>query len=386
MPRWVVEYWGRAGRSRVSVRAGSYAMVPRLSNVPTGRVIRITRDRSLPELPELFTRKPSGNVQLLFLVRACAMYASSGRVAVDDLINEFGELRRIAKTEQQVWREDLDLSRRLQYLRFDSVVTVLIVTGERTGTLEQSLRAAMRYIKTREAVRNNTSSQVSMGVLLFALGMLALLSLPLILSEPLRGLQNIRGIEIKMTWATDILFGLNFLLGEQLLFTLTATGAATVLVAVFRKRLAWIGSFGLTTKLRNTKRSVRLLMTWVPFRLMGLALESEENLLTDVLGKDAAAALIPRLRSGAALGDVLDQRWFSGTLARSGSGLGVATSSDVQPMADAVMSALLEEMKSLTGRVAMLLYLGGVAATISVIAIVAFGLIFPIIGATVNVL
>lgn len=386
MPRWVVEYWGRAGRSRVSVRAGSYAMVPRLSNVPAGRVIRITRDRSLPELPELFTRKPSGNVQLLFLVRACAMYASSGRVAVDDLINEFGELRRIAKTEQQVWREDLDLSRRLQYLRFDSVVTVLIVTGERTGTLEQSLRAAMRYIKTRETVRNNTSSQVSMGVLLFALGMLALFSLPLILSEPLRGLQNIRGIEIKTTWATDILFGLNFLLGEQLLFTLTATGAVTVLIVVFRKRLAWIGSFGLMTKLRNTKRSVRLLMTWVPFRLMGLALESEENLLTDVLGKEAAAALIPRLRSGAALGDVLDQRWFSGTLARSGSGLGVATSSDVQPMADAVMSALLEELRSLTGRVAMLLYLGGVAATISVVAIVAFGLIFPIIGATVNVL
>ena len=382
MPQWVVEYWGRRGRSRMPVRAGSHASARRSSGVPASRVIRISRDWSSLRGLDLVARRPGHKTQLLFLVRAQAMLASTGRVAVVELIDQFGELRRMAKYAPQARREDLNLSRRLEYLGFDNIVVTLIVTGERTGTLKETLRAALRYVKMCEKVRNETSSQVSLGLLLFALGLLSLFVLPLVLSEPLQALQNLRGIEIRTTLATDLLLGLNMLITEQLGVLLVAAAAVCAAAVRWRERLGWLWPISLFEKLRNTKRSVQLLMVWVPFRLTRLALENEEDLLSSMLGKDASSALIPRLRMGAALEDVLDARWFSPTLAFAASSLNAAPRADVQSMSDVVMGALLEEQKGQTRRVSLSLYLGGAILTIGVIVMTAFGLIFPILGAT----
>lgn len=385
MAQWLVEYWGRNGVATMPVRASSHAAAGRLSGLPAGRIIRVERSWSWPTPTASVARKPSHRVQLLFLVRACAMYSGTGRVGISGLVDEFDALRRIADASPEVQREDLELSDRLKHLRFDDVPVSLVFVGERTGRLGALLRVAIDYLKQSERVRGAASSQIFLALILFAASCLTFIFMPLFLSEPLRGLLSARGIAVELTPATHFMLWMDEVMRAH--WREICAGAAATAVACWRARgrLRSIWPFNIAGRLHRIKRSMRLLMVWVPYQMAGLVLEDETALLKRILGRAACDELLPRLDEGASLGDVLNQRWFSPTLVQAGRGLSGASAEDFKRISEVVTGALIEEHRAFVKWFSTLLYLGGAMATMGVVAMVAFGLIFPILGATANV-
>ena len=385
MSQWMVKYWGRNGAETVAVNAPSSAVAVRLTGLPPARIVRVERQWAKLWSATVWTPKPSQRVQLLFLVRACAMYSGTGRVHAGELIDEFGALKRLARSRPQVRRADLELSDRIRGLNFDDVLVSLVRAGERTGGLAASLRVAVDYLKMSERIRGATSSQFVLAFLLFGASCLTFFAMPVMLSGALQSLINVRAVQIELTAATHLMLWMDAVLRAY--WPLVCGGMAAALGAAWmmRERLRRLRLFAFANRLQRIKRSARLMMVWMPYQIAGLVLEKETALLKRILGENAAAKILPRLGEGESLGDVLDRRWFSETLVQVGRGLSGAYTEDFKRIGAVALEALTEERQMFTRRLATLLYFGGALATMGVVALVAFGLIFPILGATTGV-
>ena len=388
MATWTIRYWGDHGTCSKVVDADSRQSALELAEIPLPRVVKIARNRILPAMNFGLeaTLKPSRRIQALFLARALALFAGGGASLVNRLITSLPELGRIAKKRPQSLRDDLELSAKLRHLAFFPEVVAIIESGEKTGRLTDALETSLLYLKQMLEISGKNSKQFAFGALLVVASLTMFFSLPLLLTEPIDMLRKLRGIEIGFTPATHVLLFVNALVRDYWWLLVAGLGCGAFAVWRFRHVLAEVAPFRVFGTLQKTRRSIHFLIVWRAFRVAGLPLEEQAGTLSAALGARACAHMIERLRRGESLTETLSQRFFSPTLVLAVAGLSQVNTGVFSGIVDMLLTSLREEQRAGASRAAAAMYVTGAILTIATVLLLAFGLIFPIMGASAGAL
>ncbi len=387
MAAWTIRYWGDDGLCGKVVAADSKASALALADVPSSRVVKITRRwlLSADGVVASVLSGPSARTQMLFLARALALFAGGGAGLVNRLIVSLPELKRLAGKRFQALRDDLELSAKLRYLGFGPEIVSIIETGEKTGRLTQAIEIALAYLKQNAEIAQKNSKQFLFGTLLIIASLSLFFLLPLLLADPIDTLRNLRGIEVNLTAATYVLLFVRAAVRDYWWLLCASLGAALFLVWKFRYALSRVPPFSVFGALEKTRRSIRFLIVWRAFRVAGIPLEEQTATLAAALGARASAYVLERLRRGESLTDTLDRHFFSPTLVLAVAGLSQVGVEPFSRIVDVLLVSLREEQQVGVSRVATAMYVLGAALAMGTIALVALGLIFPIMSASAGV-
>ena len=384
MTEWVIQYWGDGGLCGKVVAADSKSSALALSRVPLPRVMKITRRRLLSAdgFAALLSPRPSAKTQMLFLARALALFASGSVSRINELVVSLPELKRLAGRRLQALRDDLELSAKLQHLGFGAEIVSIIEAGEKTGKLTQALETALTYLKQNIEVEQKNSKQFMFGALLIVVSLSMFFSLPLLLSEPIDTLRNLRDVQVNMTPATYVLLFVSTMVRDYWWLLCAGGGAALFTIWRCRRLLLRVPPFNLFGSLGRIRRSIYFLIVWRAFRVAGIPLEGQTATLRAALGSDVSAQICERLKHGEALTDTLDQRFFSPTLTLATVGLSQVGIESFLKIVDILLVSLYEEQQARTSQAAAAMYTLGAVLSLATVAMLAFGLIFPIMSAS----
>ena len=384
MAAWLIRYWGDDGPCRKVVAADSKSSALVLADVPAARIVRVTR-RWMPSpdgsAAAVFPA-PSMKIQMLFLTRALALFTGGSAGMVNSLVTSLPRLKRLARKRVRALRDDLELSAKLRCLGFSPEIVSIIETGEKTGTLTRALETSLAYLKQNTELAQKNAGQLTFGILLLVVSLSLFLIMPLFLSEPIDMLRNLRDVDISLTAATHVLLFVNAAVRDY--WWLLCAGGAVVFVSAwkFRHLLTRVPPFSMFGSLEKTRRSICFLVAWRAFRVAGIPLEEQAATLTATLGARASAHVLGRLKNGEALTDTLDGRFFSQTLVLAAPGLAQVGVESFSKIVDVLLVSLNEERQFGAARAATVMYILGAVLTMSTITVLAFGLIFPILGAS----
>ena len=279
-------------------------------------------------------------------------------------------------------RDDLELSAKLQHLGFFSEVVSIIEAGEKTGRLSVAIKAALVYLKQNIEISGKNSKQLTFGIVLIVSSLSLFFSLPLLLAEPINMLHNLRDIQINLTPATYVLLFVKVVVSDYWWLLCVGIGAISFLGWRFRYSLSQIPPFTVFGDLEKTKRAIHFLIMWRAFRVANIPLEEQVQILRSALGARASAYMIRRLERGESLTDTLSTTFFSSTLVLAIQGLSQVDAKTFLDIVDMLLASLHEERQAKASRVATTMYALGAVFTIATVMLLAFGLIFPIMGAS----
>ena len=378
MSAWTIHYWGDDGLRGKAVAAESRSAALALAGVPAPRVVKVTRRWWLSDVSAWL--RPPVKIQALFLARALALFAAGNAALVNDLIASLPELQRLAKRRPEALRDDLELSAKLQRLEFSPEIVAIVEAGEKTGRLTQAIETALVYLRRNIEIGRKSSKQFTFGVLLIAVSLSLFFSLPLLLAEPIEMLRGLRDVQVNLTPATYVLLFIKTAVKDY--WWLSGAGIAVAGVAAwrFRRVVSRIPPFSAFWSLEKTRRSINFLVVWRAFRVAGIPLEEQKATLTASLGPYATAHVFDGLKRGESLSDTLSRRFFSPTLTLAAGGLSQVGVETFLKIADTLLTSLHEEQQAGTTRAAAIMYAFGVVVTISIVSLLAFGLIFPIMS------
>lgn len=384
MSSWTVHYWGEHGLCSKVVAAGSKQSALALAEVPAARVVKVAQSWmfSVASLDFGASLKPSLKVQTLFVARALALFVSGRAALVNRLIVSLPELNRIAKRHPQSLRDDIELSAKLRYLAFATGIVAIIESGEKTGRLVTALETSLTYLKQLLEASRNSSRQFVFGVILVVVSLLTFFLIPLLLTEPINMLTNLRGVKVEFTTATYVLLFVNTLVRDYWWLLSAVTCGGFVLTWRFRHALLQLPLLQVFGKLRKIRRSIHFLVTWRAFRVAGIPLEGHSRILVSTLGAHVAAYILGCLQRGESLTEALSQRFFSPTLVLALGGASQVDRETFTGIADMLLISLYEEQRAGASQAATAMYATGAVLTITTAMLLAFGLIFPIMGAS----
>ena len=383
MFEWFIRYCDIQGVHNSVVAASSRAGALRTLNVPPGCVLDVRRRWGLRLYFErLHTRSPPIKLQLLLLTQISALLASGESSRFNQVLQSLPALRRFSARYPDVLRDDFSLSEKLASLHCADEVVISIAAGEKTDTLPAALQDAIDHLRQTIVVRESSFGTLLLGLVLFFVSLTVFFALPSFLQEPLRMLVEAEGIEVQATPATSVLLGINRLTEHGVLLLL-GFAALSLVLWFFRASIKHWPPFSLVGRWRNIRRSLRFLGAWRPMRLANVSLQTCPSIFTRALGASCAGDFFERLRNGESLSTILQAEYFSPLLALSNRGLVEADDKTFAHTVDVLISVLLEEQRSLSKRLAAFFYTAGIVFTIGVVMMVTFGLIFPILGATV---
>lgn len=384
MSSWTVHYWGEHGLCSKVVAASSKQSALTLAQVPAARVVKVAQTWmfSLSRFGFGASLKPSLKVQSLFLARALALFASGKAALVNRLIASLPELNRIAKRHPESLRDDIELSAKLGHLAFSAGIIAIVEAGEKTGRLTPALETSLAYLKQLQEASQSSSRQFVFGTMLVVASLLVFSLSPLLLTEPISMLTNLGGVEVRFTVATHVLLFINALVRNYWWLLLTAAAGGFAVAWRFRHVLLQLPLLRMFGRLRKTRRSIYFLITWRAFRTAGIPLEGQARILTGTLGTHAAAYVLGCLQRGESLTEALSQRFFSSTLVLALGGAAQVDRRTFTGIADMLLTSLYEEQRTTASQAAAAMYLTGAMLTIATVALLAFGLIFPIMGAS----
>ena len=386
MAVWAIQYWSDAGLVGKVVPADSKSAALALAGVPASRVVKVTRRLwSATDAFAGLSSAPSPKTQVLFLSRALALFAGGASAKVNDLITSLPELERLSRKRLEALRDDIELSTKLRHLGFDAEIVAMIESGEKTGRLPRAIETSLTYLKKNLEVAQKSSKQFVFGALLIGISLALFLTLPLLLAEPMDMLRNLSDVRINLTAATYVLLFVRSAVADYWWLLVGAVSAATALAWKFRYQLSSLSLFRAFGALERTRRSIRFLIVWRAFRVASVPLEEQTTMLSAAIGARAAAHVAAGLKRGEALTDTLDQRFFSPTLALTAAGLSQVSVGTFSKIVDMLLASLHEERQLSASRVAAAMYACGATLAMATVALLAFGLIFPIMSTSAGV-
>ncbi len=383
--RWRVTYWDQQTVQVRKVFAESRSQALKQSGIPRDRVVKVSRSLRFFRQDLVKHSASATNAQLLFLVQLSALLSSYRNQGINALVQASPEFKRVAARHPDALRDDLNFSVKLAHLGFPRPVTAIVSAGEKTGRVKECVDEAVKYLKTELDVARNASKHLAFSFLLFGLSVLVFFALPFFVGEPLAALQSLDEVHLSTTWATDVLFGVNRLLRHHLLFLIAAIFSTAGLAWFFRLQILRVYPFNVFERFAKCSRSIRLLLVWRPYRLTGVPLEQESAVLKAVLGENIGAHLLAAMKRGVSLYKGLDEKHFSLSLVAASSELANAGSEDFDRISGVLLDSLSEEKRLMSEKLAALLYLASLTLAVGTIMLVAFGLIYPILGATTAV-
>ena len=375
---WKIDYWGRQGKAQLRVAAQDRQQALQLCGIPAPYIIAARLD--LFCLKNFFRKKQSlsHQEQLVILLNIQANCLTGNFDQAMKSLDQEQKWFDFIKVVATVQREDLNLSQRLKALGFDCSVFNVIASGECAGQLDRGLAAAIRYLKQMVKMKQQTLRPIFISVVLFGIAFLAFLVIPPLVHESLVPLLQIQEIHFSASFATHVLLWLG---GEQhagwwlgVLFLVVMGG-----VAMGHHKLNFY-PFSTIHAISKSRRSARFLAVWSLYRIAGIALEHDSNTLKSTLTVPIAQEILKRLNQGESLVQAVTTRHFTKILVQALPALNQYDSVHLEKITSLLLDNLQEDILQKKKQLSNLCYLATATLGFLLICLLAYGLMFPLLG------
>lgn len=377
---WKVRYWGSEGEEWTLVNAASHLAALDASGIDRSKIISVRRQWLNISHLRLRWLRLSEQQQLGVLLNVQAQCLTGNFSNLKDTIYRTKALVKIAEMVPAAARNDLEVGKRLRYLRFNPEICAIVENGERVGNLTSGVGEAIQYLQHLGELRTKTSRQFVLGLLMFAASLgIVFLFLPT-LPQAIRPLVEIDGVEFRKTIATEtLLFVSEFIDANRVwLLGILLAAAAAGLLCYPKIRRWW--PLSLFDDLVKNKRAIKFLSTWALYRASGMVLETDKTSLYRVLGNEVGASVYRAVKRGEALHDSVTAKHFSLVLVDALPALCRFNNQQLKNVSRLLLDNLVVEQRQKSKILANVFY--GLAISISMILVfmLAYGLIFPMFG------
>ena len=118
--------------------------------------------------------------------------------------------------------------------------------------------------------------------------------------------------------------------------------------------------------------------------MANIPLQNCRSIVSRALGAELSEDVFRRLQSGESMATILKGESFSPILAMSSRSLVETDDQTFTQTVEVLIPVLLEEQRVMAKRLSVFFYASGIALTVGIVLMVAFGLIFPILSATAS--
>lgn len=375
---WKIDYWGKQGKAQMHVLAPDRRQAMQLCGIPTSCIIAARLDLFCFRV--LFKKKRvlSYKAQLVALLNIQANCLTGNFDQAVKFLERNRSSSELLEVAAMARREDLNLSQRLKTLGFDHSVVNVIASGERAGQLNLGVAAAIQYLKQMVRIKQQTLRPIFMSAVLFGIVCVAFFVVPPLTHQSLQPFLQMEEIGFDATLATYILLWLGgahhagWWLGVLLLVVVGG-------VAVGYHKLHFY-PFSVIHAIARSQRSARFLATWSLYRIAGLALEHDSDTLTSTVGLPVAQEMLVRLSQGEALVQTVTTRHFIEMLVQALPALNQYDSDHLKQTTALLLDNFQEDMLQKQKQLSNLCYLAAAALGFLLICLLAYGLMFPLLG------
>ena len=377
---WQIRYWGSLGQDDFFIFANNDLEAIQLSHLPASCIVSVRRSWSVFKYLWARPSRLSQGQQLMVLLNVQANCMTGNFDKIIAVLLAAKSLQVMMKKTPEAKRDDISLSKRLTLLQFDPEVCASIENGEKTGRLVHGIEAAINYLQRGLALNSQTARQFQVGLALFTISTLAFFIVPSILSEALRPFLEIREINFPKTIATDFLISFGGMVREYYPVLLIFVPVCIGLVVSYGKRFGHFPPFSLLQETKKIQHSIDFLAGWTLYKLSGMALETDRQALCRILGQKAGQDMSSALEKGESLPDVITKKYFSDMLVDSIHAMNQFDIEKLEKVSDVLIKNLSEEQAQKNRILANLCYGIAAAVSLSLILILAYGMIFPMLG------
>ena len=333
--------------------------------------------------------RPDMKQQLSFLGEIEAYRLTGSIDKLDIRIREQKKFNHYCKNVTDSTLREISLSQKLDLLRFDPQVVAAVRNGEKTGKLGEGIKAAIEYCEMLLNIKENTSKNILMGAILLVLSVAILLIVPGVLVNTVAEIFSDETLSLQTTIATPILL---FFGTEQtviffaLIIFLVASGVAYLLrqdlleLSIFRKLINPILTY------INCNRSLRFLMAYRFYKSAGMPIDTEDKLLRTIFGIRIYEQIKISTSEGNSLPNAIsNEKWgFDPLLLNSIVPISGLFGEDFADISKRIVKLLISRQKQLANRLAITFSILGATIAISTVAMIAYGIIFPMMSLQVG--
>jgi len=342
---------------------------------------------SISPLPELlkgvFLKRLSLDSQLLLLSQISALVQSGGDIAgIRDVVEAMPDLGGITKDPR--YRHASTITDFLAMCGVDSISIRLVMAGEGSGRIAESMEDAVTDIEKRMELLAATKGDVTKGLFYVAAGMSMLVGLSLMLNKII--LQLMAADRMAVNFGTDILLMINSAFTDYLLVTVGV--AAGVFLGA---RKAWgksrlfrnIPAVRTYNNYRKVVRSLAFISTWRPLYLSGVQMM---DALTQVkmglsgLDGEAVDIMIENVREGKSIANSLSKDYWSTAFRIGMKPFDSANDESKKKLLFRIQVLLQTEVQTLGKRLGSMMLTVGMLAAVMTVLLMAFGFYMPMLG------
>ena len=376
---WRVVYWGQNGKEYLSVQADTRETVLTTVGVDTSRIISIRREWISWRLVRAFFLRPKDKQQLSILLNIQATCLTGNSDQTRLFMRNHKIFKTLVKSNASVF-DDLEVSQCLRHLQFNPEICAAVANGERVGDLSSGIGEAIRHLQSTMDLQNKNSHQLILGMVMLIISFgIVFFFLPT-LHDIIQPLMSIEGIGFSKTFATDLLINISQFVIAYRIWLILGIVVLIFLGVFYYPYIKHIPPFFLINDLKNTQRSIKFLTTWTLYRSSGMSLENDKPVLCQILGYEIGNEVFQKLEYGEAMDEVISTHYFSPILSGAMSALCQFQGSKIKEISDLLVANLLTEQQQKSKAIAGTFYGIATAIGLSMVLLLAYGLIFPMFG------
>lgn len=350
------------------------------------RIVSVKRNFFGSVVRQFSNKPPELDAQAVFL-QVLAGLISSGRPAyeaVNSLLRSMG--KRINSSNVDL-KDQLEISKILQELKFDESAIVLAQVGEESGRLSDLLGVAAQNIMKRLGASSEMRKGMAMGLIYFIIGVLMLTVFPLYIVPQMQRLISHPKSNFTSNAVTDLLLSL-----YEIYTTLYPVFIITAAVIFLLRGKIWLAIraqpvISLIYDYQRTSRGLTFLQAFRPLYEAGVVTERAIQLLRDRASGEIYKIyneMYQGILSGGDISSLLDTDHWPLVIRQGFIGFASLDHKQRVPVIDQLIQSLDLDRTAISRSIGKILNLMGLVTILSGIYLIAQGFYIPIVSMSVG--
>lgn len=295
------------GTTTVRIEAENAEQAARLSGYGPGTILSVDKDVLGNLIAQFTDPKPELNVQQIVLSNLSAMVeaGASGEQAIRALLAKVSYIR----YDEKALSHCQTVPEYLRALKFDNMVVLLARAGQESGDLAGALYKAAEYVEEQIKIKEESGRGIMGGILKMAMGIGAMLFLPLLMGPQVEKFMQMKGVKLRPTIFTDILLAIQEF--ERTYWYLIPIIAIVVFLA---RKPIWnavrgLPLFRMWVDIGNIRRALSFISTYAVMIEAKVPTEKAIEMISSEMSGDDQGIFLSirdRLQEGSFLADALD--------------------------------------------------------------------------------
>ncbi len=372
--------------SKLAIEAGTKDEAILKSGFSEDRIVSVKKNPFGRLLKLINNKSPSLDAQAVFL-QVLAGLISSGRPAyeaVNSLLRSMGKRVNVTKVDL---KDQLEISKILQELKFDENAIVLAQVGEESGRLSDLLGIAAQNIMKRLGASSEMRKGMAMGLVYFLIGLAMLTLFPLYIVPQMQRIISHPKSNFSSNAVTDLLLSL-----YEIYTTLYPVFIIiAVVIFLFRGKI-WLTLrvqpvISLIYDYQRTSRGLTFLQAFRPLYEAGVVTERAIQLLRDRASGEMYKIydeMYQGILSGGDISSLLDTDHWPLVIRQGFIGFAGLDNKQRVPVIDQLIQSLDLDRTAISRSIGKILNLMGLVTILSGIYLIAQGFYIPIVSMSVG--